>query len=135
MSSILRSVKVPACALALLITAFSAAVAQVATYVPALDFPTLSQAAIDSMHAAAAKLYLHETQPIGTVETWTSPDGTSGAVKLLRSFDSFNMPCRMIDYTIDHRNPVDGPNPSHYILTWCRVSGDVWKIVQVPPPG
>jgi len=135
MSSIVRSAKLPAHALALLITASSAAVAQVGFYDPALEFPGLSQTTLDSMHAAAAKLYLYEGHPVGTVETWTSPDGTSGEVKLLHSFDSSNMPCRTIDYTIDAQSTVGGPNPNHYILTWCRVLAGVWKIVEVPPPG
>ena len=111
MSSILRSAKVPAHTLALLITASSAAVAQLGDYDPALEFPGLSQATLNGMHAAAAKLYLYERQPVGTVETWTSPDGTSGEVKLVRSFDSSNMPCRTIDYTIDSQGTGHGLNP------------------------
>ena len=60
MSSILRSAKVPAHTLALLIAASSAAVAQLGDYDPALEFPGLSQATLKGMHAAAAKLYLYE---------------------------------------------------------------------------
>jgi len=134
MSSILRSAKVPAHTLALLITASSAAAAQLGDYDPALEFPGLSQATLNGMHAAAAKLYLYERQPVGTVETWTSPDGTSGEVKLVRSFDSSNMPCRTIDYTIDSQGTGRGLNPHDYILTWCRLPGGTWKIVEVPPP-
>jgi uncharacterized cupin superfamily protein len=30
---------------------------------------------------------------------------------------------------------VFGTNsPQHYVLSWCRVPGDVWKIVALPPP-
>ncbi|HKM62343.1 MAG TPA: hypothetical protein VJY39_07610 [Acidisphaera sp.] len=131
--SFLRSAKVPAYTFAWLIAASPAAVAQIGLGNPALEFPGLSQATLDSMHAAAAKLY--EGRPVGTVEAWTSPDGTAGEVKLLHSFDAFNMPCRTIDYTIGAQSTVSGPNPNHYVLTWCRVPAGAWKIVQVPSPG
>jgi surface antigen len=85
------------------------------------------------MHAAAAKLY--EGRPVGAVETWATPDGTmSGQVKLLHSFDSFNMPCRTIDYTIRFQGMLNSPIPDHYVLNWCRVPAGVWKIVQIPSP-
>jgi len=136
MSSTLRFAKVPAHTLALLIAASSGAAAQLfGLYNPALTFPGLSQATVDTMHAAAAKLYLYGDRPVGAVETWTSPDATRGEVTLLHSFDSSNMPCRTVEYTIDAQGTVGGPNPNHFILTWCRVPTGFWKIVEVPPPG
>ena len=132
MSPIRHFFRLPARALALLVAASPAAVAQQALFDPALTFPGLSQAALNSMHAAAAKLY--EGHPVGAVETWASPDGTSGQVKLLHSFDSSKMPCRTIDYTIRVQGILNNPNPDHYVLNWCRVPPGVWKIVQIPIP-
>ena len=95
---------------------------------PVLAWPGLTQDDIDRMHAAAARLY--DGRSIGTVERWRSPDSkTAGEVKLTHSFDSHGMPCRTIDYTIRFDSARNSPN--HYILNWCRVAGDTWKIVEL----
>ena len=97
----------------------------------ALSWPGLTQDDIDRMHAAGARLY--EGQSIGTVERWRSPDSKdAGEVKLIRSFDSHGMPCRTLDYTI--RFETQRNSPTHYIINWCKVEGDGWKIVEVAPP-
>ena len=133
MSPISHFVRLPAHALALMVAITPAAVAQIGDYDPALTFPGLSQGALDSMHAAAAKLA--EGRPIGTVEKWASPDGTmSGEVKLLHKFDSHNMPCGTVEYTIGVQGTLSASYPSHYILNWCRLPDGVWKIVPVPTP-
>ena len=99
--------------------------------VPTLAWPGLSQDDLDRMHAAAARLY--EGRSIGTVERWRSPDsGDAGEVKLIRSFDSHGMPCRTIDYAIRFAGTIGGPD--HYILNWCRVADDTWKIVELARP-
>jgi hypothetical protein len=98
---------------------------------PNLAWPGLSEDDVVRMHAAAARLY--EGRSIGTVERWRSPESKdAGEVKLIRSFDSHGMPCRTIDYTIrfnERRN-----SPDHYVINWCRVSEDTWKIVELAPP-
>ena len=98
---------------------------------PVLAWPGLTQDDIDRMHAAAARLY--QGRSIGTVERWRGPDSkTAGVVKLIHSFDSHGMPCRTIDYTIRYESARN--NPDHYILNWCRVTGDTWKIVELARP-
>jgi surface antigen len=98
---------------------------------PLLAWPGLTQDDIDRMHAAAARLY--EGRSIGTVERWRSPDSKdAGEVKLIRSFESHGMPCRTIDYTIRFESARNSPD--HYIINWCRISEDTWKIVEIPRP-
>lgn len=96
-----------------------------------LSWPGLTTDDVNRMHDAAARLY--EGRSIGTIERWRSPDSKdTGEVKLIRSFDAHGMPCRTIDYTV--RFEVMRNSPDHYVLNWCRVPGDTWKIVQLAPP-
>ena len=53
-------------------------------------------------------------------------------MKLTHSFDSHGMPCRTIDYTIRFNELRNAPD--HYVLTWCKVGNEGWKIVEIPPP-
>jgi surface antigen len=95
---------------------------------PEVAWPGLSQDDISHMHAAAARLY--EGKSVGTMERWRSPNSKdTGEVRLIRSFEAHGMPCRTIDYTI--RYEVTADNPDHYVLNWCRVSEDTWKIVEL----
>src|SRR6516225_3525445 len=115
-------------ALALLLAASSSAGAVQFATGPSLTWPGLSQDDVDRMQAAAARLY--EGRSIGTVERWRNPDSKdAGTVKLIRSFDSNGMPCRTIDYAIRFAGKIGGPD--HYILNWCRVTDDTWKIVEL----
>jgi hypothetical protein len=95
-----------------------------------LAWPGLGQDDLDRMNAASARLY--EGRSIGTVERWLNPDTRdAGEVKLIRSFDSHGMPCRTLDYIIrfqTNRNRLD-----HYVVNWCRVSGNDWKVVELAP--
>jgi surface antigen len=118
-------------ALGLMVMSHSNAVLAQAIPAPLLGWPGLTQDDIDRMHAAAARLY--EGRSIGTVERWRSPDSKdAGEVKLIRSFESHGMPCRTIDYTIRFESARNSPD--RYIINWCQVSGDTWKIVEVPRP-
>jgi surface antigen len=97
----------------------------------ALSWPGLTQDDIDRMNAAGARLY--EGRSIGTVERWRSPDSKdAGEVKLIRSFNTHGMPCRTLDHTIRFETQRD--SPSHYIINWCKIPDDGWKIVEVAPP-
>jgi surface antigen len=97
----------------------------------ALSWPGLTQDDIERMNAAGARLY--EGRSIGTVERWRSPDSKdAGEVKLIRSFNSHGMPCRTLDHTIRFETQRD--SPSHYIINWCKIPDDGWKIVEVAPP-
>jgi surface antigen len=96
-----------------------------------IAWPGLTQDDLDRMHAAGARLY--EGRSIGTVERWRSPDSKdAGEVKLIRSFDARGMACKTLDYTIRYETARNRPN--HYIINWCRVQGDEWKIVELPTP-
>ena len=98
---------------------------------PIPAWPGLPQDDVNRMTAAAARLY--EGRSIGTIERWRSPDSkNAGEVKLTRSFATHGMPCRTVDYTIrfnEQRNQLD-----HYVLTWCKVGDEGWKIVEIPTP-
>jgi len=116
---------------ALLAFACHCAMAQRSPFLPSIDRPGLTNDDMERMDAAAARLY--QGRSIGTVERWRSPvSKNAGEVKLVRSFDTHGMPCRIIDYTI--RFEVMRDSPDHYVITWCRVENNVWKVVEVPPP-
>jgi len=92
-------------------------------------WPGLPADDVNRMTSAAARLY--EGHSIGTIERWRSPDSkNAGEVKLVRSFDSHNMPCRTIDYTIRFNEQRNAPD--RYVLTWCKVGDEGWKIVELP---
>jgi hypothetical protein len=96
-----------------------------------ITWPGLTPDDLARMHAAGSRLY--EGRSIGTVERWRSPDSKdAGQVTLVRSFESHGMPCRTLDYTIRFDSARNSPN--RYIINWCKVEGDEWKIVEVPPP-
>ncbi len=99
--------------------------------VPRLGWPGVPPDDVARMHAAAARLY--EGRSIGTVERWRNPDTKdAGEVQLIRSFSEKGMPCHAIRYTIRYQgnqNRLD-----HYVVNWCRVPGDDWKIVELPRP-
>ena len=98
---------------------------------PIPAWPGLPADDVNRMTAAAARLY--EGRSIGTVERWRSPDSkNAGEVKLVRSFDSHGMPCRTIDYTIRFNEQRNAPD--HYVLTWCKIGDEGWKIVELPTP-
>ena len=133
MSPIRRTALTSAHVLALLIAAAPAVRAQIGDYDPALTFPGISHLTLEHVHAAAAKLF--EGHPVGATEPWSSPDQPlSGQAKLLNVFDSSNMPCRTIEYSLSIQGTMSAKYPGRYVLTWCRVPDGVWKIVEVPPP-
>lgn len=117
-------------ALALLLLPLGVARADLSS-LPIPAWPGLPPDDVNRMTAAAARLY--EGHSIGTVERWRNPDSkNAGEVKLTHSFEANGMPCRTIDYTIrfnEQRN-----SPDHYVLTWCKVGAEGWKIVEIPPP-
>jgi surface antigen len=105
------------------------AIAPTDSYVGGLGWVGFSKADLDSMNAAAARLY--EGSVVGTTERWSSPDsGRAGAVMLIASFDFRGMPCRTLTYTI--MSAGQGGYPGHYLMNWCQVSDGAWKIVEVP---
>ena len=98
---------------------------------PVPAWPGLPKDDFDRMSAAAERLY--EGQSIGTIERWRSPDSkNAGEVKLTRSFQANGMQCRTIDYVIRFNEKRD--RPDHYVLTWCKLPDDGWKIVELPRP-
>jgi hypothetical protein len=98
---------------------------------PVPAWPGLPKDDLDRMTAAAGRLY--EGQSIGTIERWRSPDSkNAGEVRLTHSFEAHGMQCRTIDYTIRFNEKRDAPD--HYVLNWCKVPDDGWKIVEIPTP-
>jgi len=119
-------------AFGLIVALSTGMVAAQSSLVPYSSLPGLTQDDIDSMHAAAAKLY--EGRSVGTVERWRSAESQdSGELKLVQSFDANGMPCRTIDYTIGIEGTA-AAIPYHYVINWCRVPGETWKIVQDVQP-
>ena len=104
--------------------------AQLLGRMPQLGWPGLTPDDIVRMNAASARLY--EGRSIGTIERWRSPaSADAGEVTLTRDFDWHGMPCHALDYTI--RFNTDRGSPDHYVMTWCRLPDESWKIVEVPP--
>jgi hypothetical protein len=116
--------------LSLILAGASVSLAQV--FLPnAVEWPGLTQDNLDRMSAAAGRL--NEGRSIGTVERWRNPDTKdAGEIKLVRKFDSHGMPCRTLDYII--RFETARNSPTHYVVNWCKVEGDNWKIVELAPP-
>jgi surface antigen len=115
----------------LLTSTVDVSLAQLPVVTGDVAWPGLTQDDLDRMHAAGARLY--EGRSIGTVERWRSPDSKdAGEVKLIRSFDARGMPCRTLDYTI--RFETERNSPNRYVINWCKVQGDGWKIVELPKP-
>jgi hypothetical protein len=113
----------------LLLCTVDASLAQTPLITGDLAWPGLTQDDLARMHAAGARLY--EGRSIGTVERWRSPDSKdAGEVKLMRSFETRGMQCRTLDYTIRFDSARSSPN--RYVINWCKVQGDEWKIVELP---
>ena len=129
--SFLARIRIFGAAVTLLAALASNVVSAQPLLAPTPEWPGLTEDDLARMHAAAARLY--EGRSIGTVERWRSPQSkNAGEVKLIRSFDAHGMPCRTIDYTI--RFDIMRDSPDHYVMNWCRVSEDTWKIVELAPP-
>ena len=95
------------------------------------DFPALTHDDLDRMHAAAARLLKGRTRPIGASERWHGRgSGHDGEVRFVRGFNVNGIPCRTLDYSI--RNLGAGDGDEDFILNWCLVPGEGWKIVEYP---
>jgi len=114
-----------------------AAVATLASTPAAAMWPPLGPHALTNddlarMEAAAARLY--EGQSIGRVERWRSPiSKDAGELTLTRIFTARGMPCRTIVYTT--RFQADRATLSQYKYTWCMVSPNNWKMVELNDAG
>jgi surface antigen len=86
----------------------------------------LSEDDMNRMGAAAARL--SQGRSIGTVERWRNPDTrNAGSVKLVRQFQTRNMPCWRMEYAIH----FGGANAeSHqYLVNWCKTPEGTWKLL------
>ena len=114
--------------------AFAALPAGHAQLLPLTDsslWPGLSKDDVDRLTAASSRLY--EGGSIGTVERWRNPDtGNAGAVRLARTFEFHNMPCRRLDYTMRYAKGAKAPG--RYAVTWCKIDSGEWKVVDTKPP-
>ena len=87
----------------------------------------LSQGDLEILGAAAQKLYLDESVPVGTVETWSNPDsGNTGSVQLIGTFEHQGLPCRRLQHDIKIKDVAD---PFRYIFDRCKTSSGEWKLL------
>ena len=85
----------------------------------------LSQEDIDLLSAAAKKLYIDESVPVGTVETWSNPkSGNTGSVQLIGTFDYKGLPCRRLQHDIRIAKVAD---PFRFIFDRCKTADGAWK--------
>ena len=85
----------------------------------------LSQDDIDMLQAAAEKLYIGETAPVGKAEHWANAaTGNSGTVQLIGLFDHKGLPCRRLQHDISIKNVDD---PYRFIVDRCKVADGTWK--------
>ena len=85
----------------------------------------LSQEDIDMLKAAAEKLYLGETAPVGKAEHWANvATGNSGTVQLIGLFDHQGLPCRRLQHDITIKNVAD---PYRFIVDRCKAADGSWK--------
>ena len=85
----------------------------------------LSQEDLDLLGAAAEKLYLDESVPVGTVERWSNPaSGNAGTVKLLGTFEHQGLPCRRLQHDITVKNVAD---PFRMTADRCKTADGAWK--------
>lgn len=87
----------------------------------------LSQEDLQMLGAAAQKLYIDESVPVGTVETWSNPaSGNTGSVQLIGSFEHKGLPCRRLQHDIKVKDVAD---PFRYIFDRCKVPSGEWKVL------
>jgi len=85
----------------------------------------LSQEDIEMLKAAAAKLYVGETAPVGKGEHWANEaTGNSGTVQLIGLFDHQGLPCRRLQHDIKIKGVSD---PYRFIVDRCKVADGSWK--------
>jgi len=85
----------------------------------------LSQEDIDLLKAAAAKLYIGETAPVGKAEAWSNEKtGNSGIVQLIGLFDYKGLPCRRLQHDITIKGVAD---PYRFIFDRCKTADGSWK--------
>ena len=87
----------------------------------------LSQEDLQMLGEAAQKLYIDESVPVGTVETWSNPtSGNTGSVQLVGIFEHQGMPCRRLQHDIKVKDVAD---PFRYIFDRCKLPSGEWKIL------
>ena len=87
----------------------------------------LSEEDLDMLGAAAQKLYIDESVPVGTVETWSNPaSGNTGTVELIGIFEHKGLPCRRLQHDIKVKDVAD---PFRYIFDRCKVPSGEWKLL------
>jgi len=87
----------------------------------------LSEEDLELLGAAAQKLYLDESVPVGTVETWSNPaSGNTGSVQLIDTFEHKGLPCRRLQHDIKVKDVAD---PFRYIFDRCKVASGEWKLL------
>ncbi len=87
----------------------------------------LSQEDLELLSAAAKKLYIDESVPVGTVETWSNPkSGNTGSVQLIGTFDYKGLPCRRLQHDIRVK---DVANPFRYLFDRCKTPNGEWKLL------
>jgi len=82
---------------------------------------------VELLKAAAAKLYVGETAPLGRVETWANAEsGNGGRIELVRIFNHQNLPCRRLQHDITVGEAAD---PFRFLVDRCKVASGEWKLL------
>jgi surface antigen len=77
------------------------------------------------LQESSEKLYIDESVPVGTVETWSNADsGNTGSVQLVGAFEHKGLPCRRLQHDIKIKNVAD---PFRYIVDRCKIPSGEWK--------
>jgi len=103
------------------------ALAQISPFSRGPNAQRLSEADRQMLWETTGALNADASAKAGSSRSWTNPaSGNAGSVSIARVFESNGMPCHQLHYAITMANL---PVPQLYDLSWCRVAGGAWKIL------
>ena len=87
----------------------------------------LKDADIVAMDGAADRILANKTLKPGMSESWKGKGtGNTGKISILKAFKKYGLPCFETSYQFEFFRVAD---PVKYVIPWCRLSDNSWKMV------